>query len=228
MRTHIFDVDHTLISGSTGGWFVRAALRSGLISFRQVAKFPFQWLLYKLAIISPDFMNTEFRSFQGILKEDLDELSRASFRDRGSGMVFTGALDLIDSLRASGSRLVIASSSPLFLVKPLADHLGIEEVVATQLEFVHGLSTGNVVGNAVFGEHKRTAVAALFAERGETLNDAVFYSDSFYDVPLLEACGEAVVVNPDARLRRIAALRGWRRLRFRETVRRRGLASDRS
>ena len=68
------------------------------------------------------------------------------------------------------------------------------------------------------GEAKAAAVRALAAERGIDLVASIAYSDGHTDLPLLEAVGRAVAVNPDRRLRRTAAARGWPVLRFRDAA----------
>jgi phosphoserine phosphatase len=80
---------------------------------------------------------------------------------------------------------------------------------ATTLEFRDGICTGKIVGLPMFRAEKSARVMEFIERAGETPEDCGFYSDSIYDLPLLEAIGHPVAVNPDFRLRRIAARRGW-------------------
>ena len=97
---------------------------------------------------------------------------------------------------------------------PLAGFLGIDTVLATALEFLGEECTGRVAGIPMLGQEKRERVLRFISEAGEDPKECAFYSDSIFDVPLLESVGHPVAVNPDLRLRRVARSRGWRILSF--------------
>ena len=73
-----------------------------------------------------------------------------------------------------------------------------------------GKLTGKVEHPLCFGHGKLVRARRLAEELGFKLEEAVFYTDSITDLPLLEAVGERVCVNPDPRLRRLARARGWK------------------
>ena len=104
---------------------------------------------------------------------------------------------------------MIASSSFSILLAPLARFLGIDEMVASELEFENGVATGKVEGEPAFGEGKRSRIVTYLEERGIKTCDCAFYSDSSHDLPLLRAVGKPVAVNPKRKLRRIALNEGW-------------------
>ncbi|MEO1336693.1 MAG: haloacid dehalogenase-like hydrolase, partial [Myxococcota bacterium] len=60
-----------------------------------------------------------------------------------------------------------------------------------------------------FGRGKLELGRAYLESHDERLNDATFYTDSMSDLPMMEAVGHPVAVNPDPRLRRTAKDRGW-------------------
>jgi len=66
MEIHIFDIDHTLIKRSTAHSFIQAGLKRNLITLPQIAKFPWKWVLYKLAVIEPEFIELEVRKYKNI------------------------------------------------------------------------------------------------------------------------------------------------------------------
>ncbi len=106
--------------------------------------------------------------------------------------------------------LVLATTTPYDLVKPLADLLGFDDVVATRYGVGDdGTYNGTIVGNFVWANGKLAAVRKWADERGVDLANSYFYSDSVYDTPLLSAVGHPVVVNPDPRLRLVASARRW-------------------
>lgn len=111
--------------------------------------------------------------------------------------------------RAAGRAVVLATTTPEHLVRPLADLLGMDDVIATRWTQVDGAFTGTVDGDVVWGPGKRDAVLAWCRANTIDLANSWAYSDSYYDSPLLDAVGHPVAVNPDARLAATAALNDW-------------------
>ncbi len=123
------------------------------------------------------------------------------------------ALALVESHRAAGDQVVIVTATNEFVTRPIADAFGVEELVAVRLaRDAGGWITGEIDGVPSMRDGKVTRMAQWLAGRGATWDDvdATFYSDSLNDLPLLEAVRHPMATNPDARLRRIAAERGWR------------------
>ncbi len=123
------------------------------------------------------------------------------------------ALALVESHRAAGDQVVIVTATNEFVTRPIADAFGVEELVAVRLaRDAGGWITGEIDGVPSMRDGKVTRMAQWLAGRGATWDDvdATFYSDSLNDLPLLEAVRHPVATNPDPRLRRIAAERGWR------------------
>ncbi len=116
---------------------------------------------------------------------------------------------LIRDRIAAGRHVVLATSSIDLIVAPLAAHLGVRDVIATEMEFADGTATGRIAGRALFRGEKQRKVLAFIRAAGADARHCSFHSDSIYDLPLLEEVGEPVAVNPDFRLRRIATRRGW-------------------
>ncbi len=119
------------------------------------------------------------------------------------------AKQILEEHRAAGRKIVIASTSPVVLMQPLADALGFDDVIGTHWKHQDGLFVGETDGPFVWGTKKREAIADWAKAHGMSLADCYAYSDSYYDCPMLEAVGTAVAVNPDARLAVVAGLQGW-------------------
>lgn len=119
------------------------------------------------------------------------------------------ARPLLDQHKQSDRQLVLATTTPFELVKPLADALGFDDVIATRYGQRDGAYDGSIVGEFVWGSGKLNAVREWADEHGVDLANAWAYSDSWYDLPLLEAVGHPRAVNPDPRLTSIALLRRW-------------------
>ena len=209
---HFFDVDHTITRGSTGRRFAEAAVRHGILKLRHLAMIPFNYAQYRLGGGGLAFFESEFPIIQGVEKGRFEEIGREVFERKIRGAIRPEMLSLIASIKAMSGTVVLATSSIDFIVKPLADFVGADDMLASELEFEDERCTGRIAGKALFGEAKRDAVLAYARERGVAPADCAFYSDSIHDLPLLLEVGEPVAVAPDRRLRREAAARGWKTL----------------
>ena len=118
---------------------------------------------------------------------------------------------MFDEHRAEGRPLVLATTTPYDLVKPFADRLGLDDVIATRYGVAADGDTydGSLDGPFVWSSGKLEAVRTWAEEHGVDLRQSWFYSDSVYDTPLMSAVGHPVVVNPDPRMVFMAAARRW-------------------
>jgi HAD superfamily hydrolase (TIGR01490 family) len=212
---HIFDVDHTITYGSTGRRFAEAAARRGVFKLRYLALIPYSYALYRLGGGVDALLEGEFAFIKGVERSRLEEIGREVFEHRTSKALRPGVLKLIEAIKADGGKVLLATSSLDFIVRPLAERLGIDDVIASSLEYRDGRCTGRLNGPAMFGQAKRDAVLSYAKKKGVELSDSAFYSDSIHDLPLLLAVGEPVAVAPERRLRREAEARGWKILESR-------------
>jgi HAD superfamily hydrolase (TIGR01490 family) len=123
------------------------------------------------------------------------------------------ALALVHQHRAAGDQLIIVTATNEFVTRPIAHAFGVEELIAVELERgPDGWITGEIRGVPSARGGKVERVTGWLAGRGLVWRDAeiTFYSDSFNDLPLLEAVDHPVATNPDDRLRVTATERGWR------------------
>jgi HAD superfamily hydrolase (TIGR01490 family) len=117
----------------------------------------------------------------------------------------------VEHHRERGDLLAIVTGASPYAARPLARRLGIEHVVASELEVgPEGLFTGRFVDPLCLGDGKIVRARRLAEAEGFELSEATFYTDSFTDLPLLEVVAEPVIINPDPRLERLAKKRGWR------------------
>jgi HAD superfamily hydrolase (TIGR01490 family) len=204
-----FDVDHTLTRRSSGGRYVALAMRRGVVPWRLLFVLPWYSLTYRLGIFRLRAYEEGFPYLKGLQRSTLEALARESFDSALKHDLFPESVELVRSLLKQGRRVVLATSSLDFIVAPLAIYLGVDDVLATALEFRDEVCTGRLDGMPMFRREKRERVLAYASSQGVQPSDCAFYSDSIYDLPLLESVGRPVVVNPDIRLRRIARARGW-------------------
>jgi phosphoserine phosphatase len=129
------------------------------------------------------------------------------------------AIELIDQHRAAGRRTYIVSASPEEIVQPLAEYLGVDGAIASRAVVdLDGRYTGEMAFYN-YGPFKADAIRSLVLFEGIDLTESYAYSDSYTDVPMLEAVGHPVAVNPDRVLARLARERGWEIRQFSRPVR---------
>lgn len=208
-KLHLFDVDHTITKGSTGRRFAQAAAWAGLIKLRHLAMIPINYAQYRLGSGGVSFFEGDFPAIRGVERVLLESMGREVFAKRTSKSLRPQLIELIASIKAEGGLVVLATSSLEFIVRPLAELIGADAVLASDLEYDAGRCTGRIAGAILFGKAKRDAVRDYARELGIELSDCSFYSDSIHDLPLLLEVGHPVAVSPDRRLRKEARARGW-------------------
>lgn len=215
----IFDVDHTITRRSSGRHFVMQGVRMGLLPLSFYLSLPYYYLKYRVGgplfgDLDKELLVRGFPELRDKSAGEIESISRRSFEEGLIRDIFPQALDLIRNLRMTGRKILLATSSIDIIVRPLAEYLGVDDFIATRLEFMNEICTGRFLSAPLFGEEKKRRVAEYVESLDSTLDDCAFYSDSFHDLPLLEAVGRPVAVNPDNRLRKIARRRNWSMLRL--------------
>ena len=205
-----FDMDRTILNGSSGMLYVRYLVQTGRIRARDWMRISWWFLWYALGLIDfPQAMMRMLMMSSGEEEEPLREETDAWFAEWVAPHIAEGAVQRIDQHRAQGHRLVVLSAATVYVVRPLAEQLNIPDYLCTYLEVKEGRFTGRLVEPVCFGQGK-ALLAEQFAARNDIdLGQSYFYSDGHEDVPMLERVGHPVVVNPDRRLRRLAKKRGW-------------------
>ena len=124
--------------------------------------------------------------------------------------------ELLARHRSRGDTLLIVTATNRFITGPIAERLGVDDLIAVEPEIVDGRYTGRVSGTPSYREGKVVRLEAWLADKEHTLEDAWFYSDSHNDLALLELVEYPVAVDPDPSLREVAEARGWRIISLRD------------
>jgi HAD superfamily hydrolase (TIGR01490 family) len=222
MEAAFFDLDKTIISRSSSLALSRPMYRAGMVTRGQLVRGAYAQLVY--ALVGADERKME-RLKDGMLqltkgwdRHEVERLVREVLIEVIDPYVYQEALDLMALHRAEGRQIYIVSSSPEEVVRPLAGHFGVSGVIATRARIVDRRYTGELEFYA-YGEAKADAVRSLAERIGIDLAGSYAYTDSITDLPMLEAIGHPVAVNPDRDLRREAETRGWDIRDFRRPVR---------
>jgi putative phosphoserine phosphatase/1-acylglycerol-3-phosphate O-acyltransferase len=206
-----FDLDRTLLSGGSGMVFSEAMRTAGLVS----RSIPGERMVYGLFSRMGENLPTMMVAKQaatlakGRSRADVQAAAEAA-ADVLAGMIQPYAGPVLEQHRAAGRRLVMATTTPLDLVRPLAERLGFDDVVATTYGVnADGTYDGSIVGPFVWANGKLEAVREWADRHDVDMAESYAYSDSVYDTPLLSAVGHPVAVNPDPRLLMMAFARRW-------------------
>jgi HAD superfamily hydrolase (TIGR01490 family) len=212
-----FDLDRTLISRSSSLSLAPAFHRRGLLRRRDRTKAMVAQLVFIRYGAGTSRVGQTAESGMAFLKglpvevmrEIVAEAVDSAFRPH----VYRDALDLVARHRERGEKSFVVSAALQEIVDALVAELGFDGGLGSTAQVVDGRYTGRLA-RRLDGGAKAEALVKLAAEEGIDLAESTAYSDSASDVPFLEAVGHAIAVNPDRRLRAIAAERGWRVLRF--------------
>jgi HAD superfamily hydrolase (TIGR01490 family) len=224
-----FDLDRTLMAGSSGFHWARAARRAGLTTRRQLAGDAWENVKFRLrgstdegTVVVRDRVGAFLR---GRRVADIERLSR---------MVLAGVLPrlypkMLETAYAhqdAGRPAFIVTAASQGTAEMLAHVLFFDGAAGSKLEERDGFYTGRFDGPFCYGEGKPVRMRELAQERGVDLAESWAYSDSASDLPMLRAVGHPVAVNPDTELARVAREEGWDVMTF-ETLGRRlkGLAA---
>ncbi|HEY8518407.1 MAG TPA: HAD-IB family hydrolase [Candidatus Binatia bacterium] len=210
-----FDLDRTLIAGFSALTFVRDGLRSGRLGASDVVELLFAAISFELQTIGfSGFLTGTARTLRGYPEEEFVRIGERIFNEELASEVYPEARAIVAAHRRRGHTLAIVSSATRYQIGPIARDLGIEHILASQLEVVDGKLTGEIVDPPCYGEGKAYFARRFAEEHGIDLAQSFFYTDSEEDLPLLELVGHPRPTNPSKALTAIATRRGWPTQRF--------------
>jgi HAD superfamily hydrolase (TIGR01490 family) len=211
MGLALFDLDNTLIAGDSDhlwGDFLVSQGRVDAIEHKALnAHFYDQYKNGGLNI--DEYLAFALGPMTGMTKETLAPLQRQFVRDHIEPILLDAAFALLEQHRALGDTLVIITATNTLVTQPIADRLGVEHLIGCEAEIIEGCYTGKPTGVPSFAKGKVARMQTWCEENKKSMENAVFYSDSHNDLPLLRAVDRAVAVDPDDRLREEAVRKGW-------------------
>ena len=213
MQAAFFDLDKTVIAKAAMLAFGPHLRRAGLLNRWLVVRALWGQLVFRYLGADEDRMEkmrtTALRVCKGWEKERISTLVDETLTEVIEPLVFAEALELIERHRNEGRRVYLVSASPEEIVLPLARHLGVDDAIASRACVDHdGRYTGEVEFFSA-GENKVDAIEDQARLHDLDLGESFAYSDSITDLPMLEAVGNPVAVNPDRALLKEALEREW-------------------
>jgi HAD superfamily hydrolase (TIGR01490 family) len=218
VRSAVFiDLDRTLIGGSSLFHFGRAAYRAGLLSKRQLASDAYANIKFRLVGLKDSYTDElkerVSQTLAGVPVSAVDRL----MPDVLAGIlprIYPEMLAIAYAHQDAGRSVYICTAAAQAIAELLGSILGFDGAIGTKAEVVNGQYTGGIEGPFVYREGKAEVVREVCTREGFSLTDSWAYSDSESDVPLLRTVGNAVAVNPDSELAKIARYEEWEILHF--------------
>ena len=215
----IFDVDGTLLASNVVSHYAWLKLRELPAALRPlwaatfIGRVPYYWLLDKIS--RAHFNRAFYKNYKGWKPARARRLGAESFSGYTLERLYPEAIDTLRAHKEAGHRVVLLSGALDFILEPFKDLA--DDVLSARLREENGAYTGELSGAPVAGEARARVLASFARRRNLDLSRSYAYADSISDLPMLEAVGIPVAVNPDARLRAAAKERGWQIKRWRKS-----------
>jgi HAD superfamily hydrolase (TIGR01490 family) len=209
-----FDVDNTLVQGSSLVHFGRGLAARKYFTYADMAKFIYAQAKFQLTGRENSDDVAEGRAkalafIEGRSTAELIAVGEEIYDDIIADKIWAGTRALAQMHLDAGQQVWLVTATPYELADTIARRLGLTGALGTVAESENGVFTGRLVGDILHGVGKAHAVRQLAVREGLNLKRCTAYSDSYNDVPMLSLVGTAVAINPDANLRELARERGW-------------------
>jgi HAD superfamily hydrolase (TIGR01490 family) len=208
-----YDVDGTLIRGNVVNAFGYYAMNQPTLTgslvktLSTVASLPLYWVADKVS--RKAFNEMFYKVYEGQSEDRLVVLAEDMFEEVIKPSIYPRSKDLIEESRRAGCRQVLISGGLDFVIRPLARHLGMDDMIVNRLEFSNGYATGRLKKPFVGGATKAVLIRDYAQKHGLDLNRSWGYTDSYSDYAMLAVVGHPTAVNPDLRLRAVARSYDW-------------------
>jgi len=218
MALAIFDLDNTLIAGdSDHSW------GEFLVTNSKVDRDHYQimndrfYADYEAGCLDINaYLDFSLAPLSQIPMAELQQLHQQFMREVIDPMMLGKAQDLLETHRKAGDHLLVITSTNRFIVEPICNALGIDNLIATELEINDGQYTGKFSGTPTFREGKVERFNQWLVENPQHRGESYFYSDSINDLPLLLEVENPIAVDPDDALRNEANRRNWQIISLRD------------
>lgn len=217
-RLALFDLDHTLLTGDSDHLWGQYLIDQGLVERETHQR--------RNDAFYEDYKagRLDMAAYTAFALEPLVSLGTAALlplrerfiRNVIEPIVAPSAPALLERHRMAGDTLVIITATNAFITAPIAEMLGVDDLLATEPEVIDGRYTGRIQGTPCYQDGKRVRLEQWRAQQAEKYSRLVFYSDSHNDLPLLRHVDEAIAVDPDAKLLAEANKAGWPVISLRE------------
>lgn len=218
MALAIFDLDNTLLNGDSDYLWGQFLAQQGHVDAayyeKENQRFYDEYVAGTLDIF--EFLEFSLAPLSQIEMIELTRLHNIFMEQFIRPAITNKSRALIKEHTLKKDTLLIITATNLFITAPIAEELGIKNILATEPELINNRYTGKVFGTPCFREGKVERLTDWLKETGGNLADSCFYSDSHNDLPLLEMVKKPIAVDPDETLRSHAEMKGWNIISLRD------------
>ena len=209
MNFIIFDLDDTLLCGDCEREWINFLFSKGLLKDPETILNKFD-LEYRKGVLNfVEYSRFIQKPIKGLSKEKVNIFIDEFIQKKIENLTDNLTKELLDEAK-SANKVLIASGSHDFLVRRIANFFGINSSIGTPVEIKNDIFSGELSGEPTFAEGKVRAVEKWCSQNDQKIKESIFYSDSINDLPMLEACGLPIVVDPDEKLKKISEERAYR------------------
>jgi len=223
-RAAFFDVDNTLVRGSTIYFLGRGMYQRGFFTKADISRFVLANLRFRLTgTEKQDEINRFQKAAQDFIGghnvSEINSVAQEIYDEFVSPKLWAGTIEIAQTHLNEGVEVWLVTAAPEDMATLIADRLGFTGALGSKAAIVDGHYTGEMNGPLLHGKEKAIAIRDLANQRGFVLDECFGYSDSHNDLPLLQTVGKPSAINPDAILRIRALKEKWpihdfRRLRY--------------
>ena len=223
-RAAFFDVDNTLVRGSTLYFLGRGMYQRGYFTKADISRFVVANLRFRMTGTEKKEVIDRFQKAAtdfvgGHQVSDILKLGEEIYDEFVSPKLWERTCEIAREHLAQGQDVWLVTAAPQDMAEIIASRLGFTGAIGSKVIIKDGMFTGELDGKILHGTEKAVAISKLAEDHGYDLNECYSYSDSHNDIPLLTAVGYPSAINPDAILRIKALAEGWpihdfRRARF--------------
>lgn len=208
-----FDVDGTLVSSTIVHCYIwlRTNSYSPIQKFFWMIGFLPKVIYYLILdkISRTHFNKVFYRNYEGLDVSEIKSSASTIFDNYLKVRIFPEAISQIEEHKENGDQVVLLTGSLDFIVRPIAEYLGVDSVLAPSLNELGGRFVGELKSKPLIGEEKAIVMKRYAEKSGVSLDVCYAYSDSQSDLPMLNCVGNPIAVNPSKALRQQALKTGW-------------------
>lgn len=210
VRLAVFDVDHTVVNGTTALWFGYYLARRGQLPWSTLIRGAVWATQHRAGMIDTETVfQSSAKAFGGMSMALIEEMTKESFERYVRPRIYADAREIVTRCEARGIATLLLSASGYQMVQEVGRELGIADLIGNHLEVEDGMATGRLLRPYAYGIGKLRFLEEFIAARSISLGECAGFADSYSDAPLLRAMGFPHAVNADRRLRREARTRSW-------------------
>ncbi len=211
----LFDMDHTLVDNDCDVSWKYFLCEIGMIpktDLQKAESFFEDYAEGRLEI--EQFMEFQLAEFRGRTEEEIKSLTEQHFRQHVKPHLYSQGEQTVHEVLQSGFPVALLTATNCEIARPLAEYLGIREVLAVRPQIKDRRFTGSFIPPYSGGANKVLLAEEFCRRHDKTLLEAAYYGDSHNDLPILEAVGFPRIVNPNSRLRKLVENKDWPILRW--------------